>query len=439
MDKRLFERKAVTKVQAAIAVVVIVVAAIAGVAYYLSLPPPPTPISEVKIGVLLPFTGPAAEVGKLEKMGIEFALDEINAAGGIKSLGGAELSVVWADHGGDPKTGSLECERLITAENVAAIMGAYYSSVTKTSSEVTERYEVPYLNPDSVSPTLTARDFKWFYRISPFDWHMIGAMFELIDYANEKQPGVIETLGVLIEDSEWGLSCRDMIVEFAEKHGYDIIKIVTFHSGTASFDVEVTTMKEANPDFLFTGAYTTDMILLTKTLKKLDYLPKMIAGEAGTEQPAWWEAVGDLSYYHCSVLKYNWDLVEKIPKIKEVNDAFKAKYGVDVSNEIARPYVGIYTLYTAIEEAGKVASPSDLEAFRKAIRDALENLDIGMEPRWMIMPWKGIKFDETHQNFLACGTMVQMMPDDGKYHTVWPKEFATAEPIVPMPSWSERP
>jgi len=422
------------KYAATIIAVVIIVAAIA--MYYMW--PKPEVISEVKIGVLVPLTGTAAEVGKLEKMGYDFAVDEINAAGGVKSLGGAKLKLIYADHGGDPKTGALECERLITSENVVAISGAYFSAVAKTSSDPAERYEVPYLCPDCVSPGLTERGYKWFFRTCPTDVHLIGGCFDLIDYINEKKPGTIKTVGILIEDSEWGLSCRDVIKEYASEHGYEVTKIVTFHTGTASFDVEVATMKEANPDFLFTGAYTTDNILLTKTLKRLDYAPKMIAGEAGTEQPGWWEAVGDLSYYYFSVMKYNWDIMKAAPKIKEVNDAFEAKYGVEISNEIARPYVSIYTLYTVIEEAGKVASPTDLKTFRRVIRDNLVKLDIGTEPRWMIMPWKGIKFDEKGQNERAYALMVQMMPSDGKYHTVWPKELATAEPMVPMPTWSER-
>ena len=54
------------------------------------------------------------------------------------------------------------------------------------------------------------------------------------------------------------------------------------------------------------------------------------------------------------------------------------------------------------------------------------------------MPWKGVKFDETGQNILATGVVIQMRPEDGKYHIVWPEEYAIYKPIFPMPKWSER-
>jgi len=146
--------------------------------------------------------------------------------------------------------------------------------------------------------------------------------------------------------------------------------------------------------------------------------------------------VGELGFYIFSREVFNWDLFEKIPKLKAVNDEYKAKYGVDLNGNSARDYTGVWVLYYAIEEAAKTASPTNLEEFRKAIRDALAKLELSADE--IIMPWGGVKFDETGQNILGRGIIVQMMPDDGKYHTVYPPELATADPIFPMPPWGER-
>ena len=430
-------KKALTRAQAAIVAIIVAVAVIASVAYYLSLPTSPT-VQEVKIGWVAPLTGPAAEVGKLQRMGAEFALDEINAAGGIKNLGGAKLTIIWADHGGDPKTGAIEAERLITTENIVALMGCYYSSVTKTVSDTAERYKIPHINPSSTSPKLTERGLKWYFRVCHHDGIAIrDGYFAFFNWMNQQNPGTIEKIAILHEDSEWGVSNAEVIKKCASEFGYEIVECISFHSGTASLDTEMLRIKESNPDFFFFLGYTTDCILCVKTMKKLDFAPKLFGDHSGFMQPAYWESTKELSYYTIEYDTFSIDLLEILPQLKEKNAAFKEKYGQDISDCVARAYIGVYVAYSAIEEAAKVASPTNLEEFRKAVRDALVKMDIGKDVDWMILPWDGIKFDENGQNIRARVIINQMMPDDGRYHIVYPRDIATRDPLL-MPPWSER-
>ncbi len=400
--------------------------------------PPAPPAKEVKIGVILPISGALAATAEDLKRGIEFAVSEINEAGGIKSLDGAKIKIVYGDSEAEPSIGATEAERLITTENVVAILGAYQSSVTKTVSSVCERYEVPMVNPDSTSPDLTERGLKWFFRTTAHDDPFCKQHFEFLDWLKSEYGVNITTVAVLCEDTEWGMGCYDRWQKYAAEFGYEVVAAITYHRGATSLDAEVGTLKAANPDVLFVAAYVTDGILLQKTFKKLDFNPKaVIAMDAGYINPAFIEETGELSYYVFSREVFNWDLFEVVPKLAEKNAEYKAKYGVDFDGNSARDYTGMWTLYWALEEAGKVAKPwEDLKAFRKALRDALAELEIPAEE--LIMPWKGIKFDENGQNILATGIIVQMSPEDGKYHTVWPREIATMDPIFPMPTWAER-
>ena len=123
--------------------------------------------AEVVIGVLYPLTGPVAQVGIDAVAAVKTAVDIINEdvnlnvplgpGKGLTNLGGAKIRLVIADHGGKPDVGQAEAERMITQEKVHALFGAYYSSVTKTASQVAERYQIPYLNAESTSPGLTKR------------------------------------------------------------------------------------------------------------------------------------------------------------------------------------------------------------------------------------------------------------------------------------------
>ncbi len=391
----------------------------------------------VKVGVILPLSGKLAETGADLKRGIEFAVEQINAQGGIKSLGGAKIVLVYGDSAGKPETGAAEAERLITEEKVVAIIGAYQSAVSKTVSEVCERYKVPMLNPDSTSPTLTARGYKWFFRTTPHDETFAKQHVEFVKWLNKKFGNQIKTVAIIHEDTEWGTATANAWKKYFTEAGFKVVKVVSYHAATVtSLDSEVESLKAANPDLLLAASYVSDAILLVQTMKQKDFNPKaVLAQDAGFINPSYVKQVGKDGFYIFSREVFNWDLIEKIPKLKQVNDAYKAKYGVDLNGNSARDYTGVWVLYYALEEAGKKAKPSDLEAFRKAIRDALANINIpGSE---LIMPWKGVKFDANGQNVLGQGIVVQMM-DDGKYHTVYPEDFATAQPVFPMPKWSER-
>ncbi len=418
------------------ALIVIIVIIIVGAAVLLMQGGGPS-VKEVKVGVVLPLSGKLAETGADLKRGLEFAVEQINSAGGIKSLGGAKIVLVYGDSAGKPETGAAEAERLITEEKVVAMLGSYQSAVTKTVSEVCEKYKVPMLNPESTSPTLTARGYKWFFRTTPHDEMFAKQHVDFVNWLNKKYGNQIKRIAIIHEDTEWGTKTAEAWKKYFSQAGYQIVKVVSYHAATiTSMDSEVDTLKAANPDLVLVASYVQDAILFVQTIKQRNFNPKAIlAQDAGFINPSYVQQVGKAGFYIFSREVFNWDLGNKIPKLKEVNDAYKKKYGVDLDGNSARDYTGVWVLYYALEEAGKKAKPTDLEAFRKAIRDALASLNIpGSE---LIMPWKGVKFDQNGQNILGQGIVVQMMKD-GKYHTVYPEDFATTEPVFPMPKWSER-
>ncbi|HIQ24201.1 MAG TPA: hypothetical protein EYH50_04045 [Pyrodictium delaneyi] len=392
---------------------------------------------EIKIGVILPLSGRLAETGADLKHGIEFAVEQINSMGGVKSCGGAKLVVVYGDSAGKPEVGAAEAERLITQEKVVALVGAYQSAVTKTASEVAERYHVPFLNPDSTSPALTQRGYKWFFRTTPHDAMFAEQQAEFIKWLNEKYNLGLKTYAIIHEDSEWGTKVAEAWRKYFDAAGFKLVKEISYHAATVtSLDAEVKALKAANPDVLLVASYVQDAILLVQAMKTNNFAPRVVlAQDAGFISPSYVQQVGKDGWFIMSREVFNWDLMEKIPRLKQVNEEYKRKYGVDLNGNSARDYTGIWVLYYALEEACKRASPDNLEEFRAALRDALASLEVPGDK--LIVPWKGVKFDENGQNILGQGIIVQMM-EDGKYHTIYPPEYATAEPKVPFPPWNER-
>jgi len=124
---------------------------------------------EVRIGYLLPLSAENAPQGQQSRRAVDMAVEEINAAGGIQALGGAPLRIIYADTQSKPQIAVQEAERLIAAERVDFLAGAYNSGVTLPASEVAERYKRVWWAAVSSDDSITNRPgFKYVFRLAEF-------------------------------------------------------------------------------------------------------------------------------------------------------------------------------------------------------------------------------------------------------------------------------
>src|SRR5690348_3246693 len=176
----------------------------------------------VKIGAIYPLTGNAASAGLHAKAAIEVALDIINDAhpelsalplaknAGLAGLGGAKVEVVFADNQGSPATGQNQALRLITEEKVVALVGAYQSGITLTTSAIAEKYGIPYLNPESVAANLTERGFKWFFRTTPIATDFVKVYNDFL--ADMKAQGAkTDSVALVHDNTEYGTSVANTL------------------------------------------------------------------------------------------------------------------------------------------------------------------------------------------------------------------------------------
>src|SRR5579884_2891910 len=122
---------------------------------------------EVEIAMLVPLSGPWAEQGILEQAGATMAVDDINQAGGIKSLGGAKLKLLVLDTGATAETAKNAAQRMLSQNpNLVGGIGCWLSTFTLAATEVTERANLPWLTL-SYSDAITDRGFKYVFQTSP--------------------------------------------------------------------------------------------------------------------------------------------------------------------------------------------------------------------------------------------------------------------------------
>ena len=121
---------------------------------------------EVKVAVAVPLSGAWARSGELHVKGAELAIEHINAAGGIKALGGAKMRLVVADTGDSTEKAKNAAQRLVSQEpDLVGGTGAFVSSFTLAVTEVTERAELPWLTL-SYSEAITGRGYKYVFQTS---------------------------------------------------------------------------------------------------------------------------------------------------------------------------------------------------------------------------------------------------------------------------------
>jgi branched-chain amino acid transport system substrate-binding protein len=386
--------------------------------------------SEVTIGFTYPFSGASAQIGVDAQKAFETAAEIINkkydfdlplARGeGLPGLGGAKIRLVFADHQSDPQKGRAEAERLITQEKVSAIIGTYQSAVAVTVSQVCERYQTPFLSADNSSPSLHRRGLKYYFRAAPHDEMYSKAMFDFFD-AIKKKGAKIETLSLFHEDTIFGTDSGNTQVKLASERGYKVVADIKYRSNSPSLSAEVQQLKSANADVLMPSSYTTDGILLVKTMAELGYKPKaIVAQDAGFSEKALYDAVGDKLEGVISRGTFSLDLAAKRPMVGTINAMYKEKSGKDFNDLTSREFMGLILMADAINRAKSTDG--------EKIRDALAATDLPGEQT--IMPWKRVKYDEMGQNNDADPVLLQYI--GGKFVTIFPSQAAIAEAVWPM-------
>ena len=384
---------------------------------------------EVVIGAVYPLTGNNAQVGLDAKAAYEVAAEIVNGThapidtlmgggGGLSRLGGAKIRLVFADSQGDPQKARAEAERVITQDKAVAIIGSYTSATAATISQVTERYEVPYVSADNSSPSLNQRGLKWFFRTGPHDEMFTQAMFDFFADIAKKTGRPAKSVALFYEDSIFGSDSSTVQRKLALAAGMTIAADIRYRASSPSLSAEAQKLKSANADVILPSSYTSDAILILRAMNEIGYKPKAIMAQAaGFQEGAFLTGAGALAEGCMSRSSFALDAVKLRPAIPAIQALYAAKNHKDLNDNTSRELTALMVLADAINRGGS-AKPVDIQT-------ALKATDVAGSQT--IMPWKGIKFDETGQNTL-CNPVIQQI-SGGVYKTVWPFDLAAVDTV----------
>ncbi len=384
---------------------------------------------DVVIGAVYPLSGNAAPVGRDARIALQTEADIINGredvpmllgqGGGLPGLGGAKIKLVFADSENSPQIARTEAARLITQDHVVAIIGSYTSSTAVTISQICDRYGVPYISADNSAPSLNQQGLTWFFRTSPTDIGFTGAMFKFFAAIGQKTGRPVHSVAIIHEDSVFGTSSAKIQAAMAKSAGITVAADIGYQANSPSLAVEADRIRAANADVVMPSSYTSDAILLVRSMHDAGYTPKAIlAQDAGFIDPAFIKAVGPLAEGVMSRSSFAIDATKSRPAITKVNALFQAAdQGKNLNDLTAREVTALQVVADAINRAKSTNET--------AIQTALKATDIPGDQT--IMPWVGIKFDATGQN--VEGDPVIQQYEGGQWHTVFPFDVATAQPV----------
>src|SRR5205814_3883120 len=161
----------------------------------------------VKIAMIAPLSGPWARQGQLLRQGADMAVEEFNSQGGIKSLGGAKLEIIYADAGDNTEKAKNAAQRLLSDHpDLVGGSGAWLSSFTLAVTEVTERAQLPWLTL-SYSDAITDRGFKYVFQTSPTaDRQALEAIPTIVKLAEAAGAPSPKTVGIIMDNTAANVS-----------------------------------------------------------------------------------------------------------------------------------------------------------------------------------------------------------------------------------------
>jgi branched-chain amino acid transport system substrate-binding protein len=378
---------------------------------------------EILIGSIHPLTGGLALDGNQMDNAAQMAVEHINAAGGIESLGGAQLRLLSADSQGDPAVGQTEAQRMID-EGAVALIGTFQSAVTVNVATLAERSQVPLVIDVAVADEIIQEGSQYTFRIQPNSSAMgINAAQYLAEFI-EQSGEDLSTIAYLHQDDAFGNSVLAAFAAEAETLGLEIVEDIPYNAFEVSdLTTEMARVDASGADILINTGYYNDGVLVAESALATQPGVRVVMGvaQAAFDEPQFPVAVPDGSEY---LLGSNYHPDATKPRVGELRAEFEETYGEAMRTSAVFSYQAIELIADALERAGS----SD----RTALRDALSETSFA-DP---LLAFAGpIEFDETGENVNAIPIVMQVQ--GGAPLQVWPEEFAEAELVFPRVPWEE--
>ena len=384
-------------------------------------PAAPAQAQTLKVGVLVHLTGPFAETGQMQQLGAQLATDEINAAGGIKSLGGAKLELVVRDAGTSVSDSVSAMQSLLASNQLVAGIGTGLSSNTLAIVPIAEQNRIPWLDV-SFEDKITESGYKFIFASSPKQSTLSDTEFPgLVDIA--KQAGVnLTRVGLITSPNVTNTTAADLVrQQYAPRFGWTIVMDQNIQPGSATGGVLstlVAQIKQNDPQVMMIGSGIDDIIAINRQMIAEGARPKpWILNGAPFISKSFLDALGPegtqgiMTIASAGVFATNKELSAKVEQAGQVPQEYQFV-----------PYSEIHVIAMALEQAASTD--------HQKVRDTIAGLDVKGGPAGSVYPCNCLRFDSTGRS--ATSTALVEQWQEGKVQTILPQNVATAKAIWPQ-------
>ncbi len=381
--------------------------------------------SDIIIGAPLSLTGASSKEGALTKQGYDMWLSWINGQGGINVKGTKhKVQVLYEDDQSKPDISAQLTQTLITDKKAQFLLGPYGSGPTASDAVIAEKNSIPMVEGNGAAQAIFNNGYKY--------------TFGVLSPANEYLQGVVDlagtgglnpkptTIAMLAADDSFSQEVAKAVVDYAPTKGLQVVYNQKYPNGSTDVSSLVAAAKAKNPDILLNSGHLAEAIAIHKAAKDLQLTAKLYAYSVGPSTPDFISALGKDANYVMDGSQWTPQVKYKPSFYLSVAD-YTSTYEKTFNStdppdyHVAESTAACLALQKAIENAGSLDPDK--------VRNALARLDV--------MTFFGeIKFDSRGVNVTK--PMVVEQIQDGKHHTVWPKDVADAAPAYPTPAWGSR-
>ena len=390
-------------------------AALAGIAL-----PSALHAEDILLGASVQLTGSTANTGRYYRDGYEFAIEKINATGGVQAdRARQKLALKLYDNQSDVNLSVQQYVRLVSADKVNFLLGPFASNFALADSAVSEKYEIPMVQGGGASDQIFNRGFKYIFGTLPAASDYFSSTVEMLAKFEPKPT----TVALLYADDAFDVAVADGTRPLVKKGGFTLALDERYSSNTSDFSSLLSEIKSRNVDAVLVAGHETEILNFVRQAKSLSVGPKFYSFTVGVPTADFRQALGADANWAFGMTPWLPSPQLKDPYFGDAEQfakAYKAKFGYDPDYHAASAVADVEAFAQAIAAAGSLEP--------NKVRDALAKLDFeSLDGR--------ISFSEKGQIALP-QTVIQIQ--NGNLVVVYGSKGFVEKPMYPMPPWSER-
>jgi branched-chain amino acid transport system substrate-binding protein len=375
---------------------------------------------DIVLGASVQLTGPVANTGRYYRDSYQFAIDKINAAGGVKIAGQShKLVLKLYDNQSDVNLSMRQYTQLVTEDKVNLLLGPFASNFALADSAISEKYKVPMVQGGGASDQIFARKFQYIFGTLAPASNYFGSTIDMLKMLKPAP----QSVALLYADDAFDVSVAEGTRPMLKRAGLNIVLDERYSTNATDFNSLLSKIKSQKADVVLVAGHETEILNFVRQAKSLEVAPKMYSFTVGVPSEDFRKALGKDANYAFGMTPW---LPNAVLKDRWFGDAqqfakeYKAKFGYDPDYHAASGAADVETLVQAMEDAGSLDP--------QKVRDALARIKFDSL-------YGPIAFNANGQ--IELPQMVIQVQGDSIVE-IYGLKGVVKQPKYPMPAWDQR-